>query len=212
MKRLLPLLVAFLSISLLTACGAATPSPTPSSPTPPMSSFHQTEPPAADEEFAVIETSKGTIKFRFFPEFAPETVKNFKELAKKGFYDGLIFHRVIPDFMIQGGDPSGNGTGGESYKGPGTTLKAEISPFLKHYYGALSMARKGGDLNSATSQFFIVQNHKGTDFLNDQYTVFGQTFEGLEVIDAIVNVDRDANDKPLKKVIMKKVTIENFKP
>ncbi len=211
MKKIAPILGIFLAISLLAACGPAT-SPTPiTSSTPPMASFHQTALPAEGEEFAVIETSKGTIKFRFFPEFAPETVKNFKELAKKGFYNGLIFHRVIPDFMIQGGDPSGNGTGGESYKGPGTTVKAEISPYLKHYYGAVSMARKGGDLNSATSQFFLVQNHKGSDFLNDQYTVFGQTFEGLDVIDAIVNVDRDASDKPLKKVIIKKVMIEEYK-
>ena len=177
-----------------------------------MAKFNQTDLPAAGEQIAVIKTNKGTIKFRFFPQYAPETVKNFTELAKKGFYNGLIFHRVIPDFMIQGGDPDGNGTGGETYKGPGTTLKAEIVPQLKNIQGAVSMARKGGDFDSASSQFFIVQNHNGAGFLDGQYTVFGQTFEGLDVVDAIVKVKRNGDDKPLQDVIMKKVTIEAYKP
>lgn len=173
----------------------------------PPATIDQTAPPAPGEKIAIIETSKGTITFKFFPEYAPETVKNFTELAQKGFYDKLTFHRVIPDFMIQGGDPSGNGTGGETYKGPGTTLKAEIVPQLKHINGAVSMARKGGDLNSATSQFFIVQNPKGAHFLDNQYTVFGQVVDGLDVVSAIANVKRNGDDMPLEAVVMKKVTI-----
>lgn len=172
-----------------------------------MSSSDQTSPPKSGEQIAIIETSKGTIKMKFFPDIAPETVKNFTELARKGFYDNLTFHRVIPDFMIQGGDPLGSGIGGESYKGPGTTVKAEFTDKLKHLRGTVSMARKGNDVNSASSQFFIVQNPDGVPFLDGQYTIFGQVYEGLDVVDAIVNVKRDSQDKPLEPVIMKKVTI-----
>lgn len=169
---------------------------------------NQAAAPLKGEQIAVIKTNKGVIKFKFFPEVAPETVKNFQELAKKGFYNGLIFHRVIPDFMIQGGDPAGNGTGGETYKGPGTALKAEFSDKLNHIRGAVSMARKGGDVDSATSQFFIVQNKAGANFLDGQYTIFGQTFEGLGVVDAIANAPRSENDMPKEKIIMESVTIE----
>lgn len=171
-------------------------------------SFNQTDPPAAGETVAIIQTNKGVIKMKFFPQFAPETVKNFVELAKKGFFNNLTFHRVIPDFMIQGGDPLGTGTGGETYKGPNTTLPGEVSPELHHVRGAVSMANKGGDPNTATSQFFIVQNKNGTDFLDGGYTIFGQVFEGFEVVDAIANTPRDENDKPLSPVIMEKVEIQ----
>lgn len=163
------------------------------------------------ETIAVLETTKGTIKIKFYPQFAPETVKNFLELSKKGFYNGLIFHRVIPNFMIQGGDPTGTGMGGETYRGPGTTLKAEIVPELKHIRGAVSMARKGNDINSATSQFFIVQNKDGADFLDGQYTIFGQVFEGMDVADAIVSEKRDTNDKPFVSQTIKSVMIESAK-
>lgn len=109
--------------------------------------------------------------------------------------------------MIQGGDPLGTGTGGETYKGPGTMLKAEFSDKLKHIRGAVSMARRGGDINSATSQFFIVQNRSGVADLNGQYTVFGQAFEGLEVVDEIAGVPRDQNDMPKTPVVMEKVEV-----
>lgn len=194
-------------ILLLSACGAAAPTPPP--PTTPMS-FDQIAPPKSGEEIAIIKTNKGVIKIKFFPQFTPETVKNFTELAKKGFYNNLKFHRVIPDFMIQGGDPLGTGMGGETYKGAGTALKAEISSELKHIRGAVSMARKGNDLNSATSQFFIVQNKDGYAALNGQYTIFGQAFEGLDIIDAIANEPRDPADVPLKPVIMESVTVETL--
>ncbi len=193
------LVSAGLVMLLLSACGAAAPM-----------AFNQTALPKSGEEIAIIKTNKGIIKIQFFPQFAPETVKNFTELAKKGFYNGLKFHRVIPDFMIQGGDPLGTGTGGETYKGPGTALKAEISDKLKHIRGALSMARKGNDLNSATSQFFIVQNKNGVSSLDGQYTVFGQAFEGLDVVDAIANEPRDPMDAPLEPVIMESVIVETL--
>lgn len=145
---------------------------------------------------------------KFFPQFAPETVKNFTELAKKGFFDGLTFHRVIPGFMIQGGDPLGSGTGGETHKGPGTTLPGEVSKQLSHIRGAVSMANKGGDPNTATSQFFIVQNPDGAKFLDGGYTIFGQVFEGLDVVDSIANSPRDGNDKPFTAVVMEKVMMQ----
>lgn len=176
-----------------------------------MPTFDQTAVPKKGDTIAIIETNMGTIKMQFFPQYAPETVNNFTTLAKKGFYNGLIFHRVIPDFMIQGGDPEGTGMGGETYKGKNTTLKAEIAPELHHILGAVSMARKGNDINSASSQFFIVQNKDGAPFLDRQYTVFGQVFEGLDVVDAIAKTDRDPSDKPFTDVTMKNVTIETVK-
>lgn len=163
---------------------------------------------SSDEKIAILKTSKGVIKMKFFSDEAPETVKNFQELAKKGFFNGLTFHRVIPDFMIQGGDPTGTGAGGETYKGPGTSLPGEVSAKLHHVYGTVSMANKGGDPATATSQFFIVQNKKGTPFLDGGYTIFGQVFEGLDVVDQIANLERDKNDKPLTPVKMEEVTIE----
>jgi peptidyl-prolyl cis-trans isomerase B (cyclophilin B) len=159
------------------------------------------------DKIAVIKTSMGEIKMKFYPKEAPETVKNFQELAKKGFFNGVTFHRVIPGFMIQGGDPTGTGMGGESYKGPGTTVKGEVSKNLKHVRGAVSMANKGGDPSTASSQFFIVQNKDGTPFLDGGYTIFGQVFEGFEVVDAIAAVERDDSDKPLTPVTMNEVTI-----
>ncbi|MBP9718630.1 peptidylprolyl isomerase [Candidatus Gracilibacteria bacterium] len=176
-----------------------------------MSSFDQLADPVAGDMIATIQTSKGTIKVKFFPQYAPETVKNFIELSKKSFYDGLIFHRVIDGFMIQGGDPEGTGMGGESYKGPGTTLKAEIVPELKHIKGALAMARKGYDINSASSQFYIVQNQGGVMQLNGQYTIFGQVTDGLTVVDAIAKVKVNDEDRPLSPVTIKKITVEEVK-
>ncbi len=174
-----------------------------------MKAIDQTLPSKSGEQIAVMKTSKGDIKIKFFPGQAPETVKNFVELSKKSFYDGLIFHRVIPDFMIQGGDPLGTGTGGETYMGPGTNLPDEISPDLKHIRGTLSMANAGP--NTARSQFFIVQAKDGTPWLNGHHAIFGQVFEGMEVVDAIVKVPADANNKPKEPVKILKVTIEEMK-
>lgn len=157
------------------------------------------------QEVAVIETVHGTIKLEFFEDKAPGHVKNFKDLANKKFYDGTTFHRVIPGFMIQGGDPnsksddrSSHGTGG-----PGHTIDAEFND-TKHDRGVLSMARSQ-DPNSAGSQFFICV--KDAHFLDGQYTAFGKVIEGMDVADKIVNEPRDANDNPEQRMEMKSVSI-----
>ena len=155
---------------------------------------------------AVIETNLGTIVFKLLPDLAPETVRNFETLSRNGFYNGTLFHRVIPGFMIQGGDPNtktGNkstwGTGG-----PGHTIKAEFSS-RSHHRGIVSMARSQ-DPNSAGSQFFIVTTD--STFLDRQYTVFGEVIEGMDVADKIVSLQRDRSDCPLEEVKMFHVKVE----
>ena len=147
------------------------------------------------------------IKAELYPEIAPNTVNNFISLVKKGFYDGLIFHRVIPDFMIQGGDPQGKGVGG-----PGYCIKGEFSQNgfkneLLHARGVLSMARTMAP-NSAGSQFFIM--HKDSPHLDGGYAAFGKVIEGIEAVDHICAVRTDWNDKPRIPQVMKKVTVETF--
>lgn len=159
------------------------------------------------QEVAVIKTTLGTIVLEFFEEDAPKHVANFKKLIGEGFYDGITFHRVIPGFMIQAGDPltkdddrSNDGTGG-----PGYTIDAEFNS-RKHLRGTLSMARKP-DPNSAGSQFFICL--KPQPGLDGQYTIFGQVTEGMDVVDKIAEVQRDKRDNPLQKVVMEEVSIES---
>ena len=153
----------------------------------------------------VIKTDFGDVKFSLLPDIAPETVRNFVSLAKKGFYDGTLFHRVIPGFMIQGGDPntknSDKSTWGQG--GPGYNLKAEFNS-RSHLRGIVSMAR-ANDPDSAGSQFFIVTSD--STFLDKQYTVFGEVVDGIEVADKIVNLPRDGNDCPEQEVKMLEVTI-----
>ena len=149
----------------------------------------------------------GTIKAELYPEIAPNTVNNFVSLINKGFYDGVIFHRVIPGFMIQGGDPKGMGTGGPGYSIKGEFTRNGFKNDLKHERGVLSMARAMAP-NSAGSQFFIM--HKNSPHLDGQYASFGNVLEGMEVVDAIANTRRGPNDKPLTPQVMKKVTVETF--
>ena len=149
----------------------------------------------------------GTIKAELYPEIAPNTVNNFVSLINKGFYDGVIFHRVIPGFMIQGGDPKGMGTGGPGYSIKGEFTRNGFKNDLKHERGVLSMARTMAP-NSAGSQFFIM--HKNSPHLDGQYASFGKVLEGMEVVDAIANTRRGPNDKPLTPQVMKKVTVETF--
>ena len=149
---------------------------------------------------ATIETDAGTMVAELYPKKAPQTVNSFVFLAREGFYEGLIFHRVIPGFMIQGGDPTGTGGGG-----PGYTLKAEFND-TPHDKGILSMARTN-DPDSAGSQFFVM--HARAPHLDGKYTAFGKVTKGLEVIDKIVNAPRDeSNDRPNEPVKIKKITIE----
>lgn len=177
---------------------------------------------------AEIKTTLGTIKVQLFPEEAPKTVKNFVQLAQDGYYDGIIFHRVIPDFMIQGGDPTGTGTGGESIFGQ--PFADEFSDKLFNLNGALSMANAGPNTNG--SQFFIVTNQHvpedmfnqmqaahfpddiiaaykngGIPWLDHRHTVFGQVISGLDIAQKISQVKRDAQDKPLTDVKIERITI-----
>ena len=190
--------------------------------------------PADDAEIAVITTSMGEIQVMFFPEQAPKAVENFTTLAKEGYYNGLKFHRVIEDFMIQGGDPNGNGTGGQSIWGQ--PFEDEFSTDLHNFRGALSMANSGTNTNG--SQFFIVQATStdpslvsqmrdlpdlygddvaakyeeigGTPWLDYRHTVFGQVIKGMDVVDAIAGVDTDANDMPTQDVIIENIEFSTF--
>lgn len=140
-----------------------------------------------------------------YPEIAPNTVNNFISLVKKGFYNGLCFHRVIDGFMIQGGDPKGNGTGGPGYTIRGEFSKNGFKNDLKHKRGVISMARSMMP-NSAGSQFFIM--HADAPHLDGQYAAFGQVIDGMDVIDKIAEVNVDYNDKPLRDQVIKSVTVD----
>ncbi|MBI2514606.1 peptidylprolyl isomerase [Candidatus Wolfebacteria bacterium] len=153
-----------------------------------------------------IKTNFGEIQFETYDNDAPKTAKNFIDLANKGFYNNLIFHRVIKDFMIQGGDPKGDGTGGPGYK-----FEDELDPNTESYKqgyvkGVVAMANAGPNTNG--SQFFIMLKDTA---LPHNYTIFGKVVKGQEVVDAIGNVQTGANDKPLKPVLMEKVSVEVMK-
>lgn len=189
------------ALLLFSACAS---SPAPSSAVAPT----VTPAPAASgsKEVATIQTDFGNIVIEFLPDKAPGHVENFKKLARSGFYDGTAFHRVIPGFMIQGGDPntksddrSRHGTGG-----PGYAIKAEFND-VSHVRGVVSMARSS-DPNSAGSQFFIVVADSTN--LDGKYSAFGRVVQGMDVADKIVNSPRDARDNPLQKAVMKRVTIQ----
>ena len=195
--------------------------------------FHQLNKPTENDTIAIIKTNMGEIKIKLFPQFAPKTVENFTTHAKNGYYDGLIFHRVIKDFMIQGGDPTGTGCGGESIWG--RSFEDEFTSELHNLRGALSMANAGPNTNG--SQFFIVQANNcpedfimqmkqidekvfpnecveayeeigGTPWLDFRHTVFGQVYDGMDVVDAIANVATKAQDKPVSDVIIETIIIE----
>ena len=151
----------------------------------------------------VIEMESGaTIKLELYPDVAPKTVANFEKLVGEGFYDGLTFHRVIPGFMIQGGDPLGNGMGGAEEKIVGEFRQNGFQNNLKHTRGVISMARSMNP-NSASSQFFIM--HKDAPHLDGAYAAFGKVIEGIEVVDEIASIPTDFSDRPKIAVRMKKV-------
>ena len=194
-------------------------------------SDYQLKAPETDDIVAIMKTNMGDIKIKLFPKEAPKTVENFTTHAKNGYYNGLIFHRVIKDFMIQGGDPMGSGIGGESIWG--RSFEDEFTPELHNLRGALSMANAGPNTNG--SQFFIVQASEvpggmleqmkdlpdaypeecakaytelgGTPWLDFRHTVFGQVFEGMDVVDAIANVKVGMNDKPVEDVKIESIEI-----
>jgi len=168
--------------------------------------YSQEEVKKMSETRAAIETKFGNVEISFFPEIAPNHVSNFIELSKKGFYDGTTFHRVIPGFMIQGGDPNSKNPDRSSHGmgGPGYTIKAEFNN-RPHKRGTLSMARSSNP-DSAGSQFFICV--ADSSFLDKQYTVFGEVISGMEVVDKIVNQPRDRKDNPTERVEMKIKIVE----
>ncbi|EIX6335181.1 peptidylprolyl isomerase [Listeria monocytogenes] len=184
---------------------------------------------APNEIEAEMITNRGTISIKLFPEIAPKTVENFVTHSKNGYYDGLIFHRVIPEFMIQGGDPDGRGTGGESIWGE--SFEDEFSTEAFNLRGALSMANAGPNTNG--SQFFIVQKpdmpadmlgqmeqagfpveiieaykQGGTPWLDGRHTVFGHVIEGMDVVDEIANLPTGMQDKPVNDVVIEKINIK----
>lgn len=194
--------------------------------------FHQLNKPAEKDTIAIMKTNMGEIKIKLFPEFAPKTVENFTTHAKNGYYDGLIFHRVIKDFMIQGGDPTGTGCGGESIWG--RSFEDEFTGELHNLRGALSMANAGPNTNG--SQFFIVQASEvpanmleqmkdladngfpaeitkayselgGTPWLDFRHTVFGQVVNGMDTVDDIAKTKVGANDKPVNDVVIDTIDI-----
>lgn len=149
----------------------------------------------------------GIMKAELYPEIAPNTVNNFISLVNKGFYNGLIFHRVISGFMIQGGCPDGNGMGGPGYSIKGEFSQNGVANNLKHSEGVLSMARAMHP-NSAGSQFFIM--HKNSPHLDGSYAAFGKIVEGMDVVNAIADVRTDYNDRPMKEQKIKSVTVDTF--
>ncbi len=195
--------------------------------------MNQLNKPAANETTAVMHTNMGDIAIRLFPDHAPKAVENFITHAKNGYYDGIVFHRVIKDFMIQGGDPTATGCGGESIWGH--NFKDEFTPELHNLRGALSMANAGPGTNG--SQFFIVQANSvhpnfisqmkelpdyfpaeaveayaqvgGTPHLDYHHTVFGQVYEGMDVVDAIASVATNHSDKPLEDVTILGIDVTN---
>lgn len=198
--------------------------------------MNQLQLPQKGEEIAIISTKFGKIKMRLFPEIAPKAVENFKTHIENGYYNGVTFHRVIKDFMIQGGDPDGTGRGGKSIWG--IPFEDEFDLSYRNIRGALSMANSGPNTNG--SQFFIVQNSKvdkdiiaqmkdlgeengfpesivkayeelgGAYWLDGRHTVFGQVFEGMDVVDRISEVDTNLNDNPTIPVIMEEVEITKY--
>lgn len=199
--------------------------------------LEQLQLPKSGEEVAVIKTNHGDIKIRLFPDVAPKAVENFKTHARNGYYNGVTFHRVMNEFMIQGGDPEGSGRGGESIWG--APFEDEFSMNYRNIRGALSMANAGPGTNG--SQFFIVQKTEteadiirqmrqagtskgypeevvdayeklgGTFWLDGKHTVFGHVYEGMDIVDKIASVKVDGNDKPLEPVIMETVEIVEYK-
>ncbi len=161
---------------------------------------------SGDNPIVTIEMDSGkTIKVELYPKVAPNSVNNFISLVKKGFYDGTIFHRIIPGFMIQGGDPDGTGMGGPGYSIEGEFSQNRFKNDLKHTAGVLSMARAQNP-NSAGSQFFLMV--ADSPHLDGAYAAFGKVTEGMDVVNEIVKLDRDRNDRPLTPPVMKKVTVD----
>ncbi|RAZ66621.1 peptidylprolyl isomerase [Planococcus maitriensis] len=227
MKKYGWLVILLIAAIALAACGNTEEqgtSGTESDSTEEVQGYPQLEQGITEETVVDMNTSEGTIRIRLFPEIAPKAVENFLGHAESGYYDGVIFHRVIENFMLQGGDPTGTGSGGESIYGE--PFEDEFSDRLFNFRGALSMANAGPGTNG--SQFFIVQAKEikegsaadypeeitaayeemgGTPWLDGLHTVFGQVDEGMDVVDQIAAVEKGQNDKPLEDVVIESIDI-----
>lgn len=197
MKRYLTAFAVMVTLLVMLTAGCA--GSNTASPNKPETAPKAAEVATAKNSVALFETSKGNFRVELFEDKAPLTTKNFITLANKGFYNGLIFHRVIDNFMIQGGDPKGNGTGG-----PGYTIPDEFHRDLKHDEGVISMANAGP--NTGGSQFFITL--KATPWLDNKHAVFGKVIEGMDVVKTIGKVKTGPQDKPVEDVVIKKITIQ----
>lgn len=196
MKKIYPLLFISIVLSILASCGS--------------NDVNDAKLPTFEETDAVPIVSMtmengGEVEIALYPNYAPNTVNNFISLVKDGFYDGLIFHRVIPDFMIQGGDPQGTGTGGPGYSIVGEFNNNGYDNSLLHKRGVISMARSQ-HMDSAGSQFFIMV--ADSSHLDGDYAAFGEVINGMDVVDEIVNVERGNHDKPIEDQVIKKMTVE----
>ncbi|MFT8323322.1 MAG: peptidylprolyl isomerase [Bacillus sp. (in: firmicutes)] len=196
-KKIMPFVYIVLFLFVLTACGTSKSTEKES---------NTKYPDVKENSIATITMTDGAeIELELYPKVAPNTVANFISLANKGFYNGLTFHRVIPGFMIQGGDPDGNGTGDPGYSIKGEFSSNGVTNDVKHERGIISMARSN-DPDSAGSQFFIMV--ADAEHLDGEYAAFGKVIKGMDTVDKIVQVDRNESDKPKVDVVMKKITID----
>lgn len=214
MRKLKVALLVCVSLILLTVIGCGTttknnanPANTTTNSNTPEQANGGTQPNTKNPIVTITMASGEEIKLELYPNVAPNTVKNFISLVQKGFYNGTTFHRVIPQFMIQGGDPQGNGSGGPGYSIKGEFTKNGFNNTLKHERGVISMARTNAP-DSAGSQFFIMV--AAATSLDNNYAAFGKVLSGMETVDKIVNSQRDKSDKPLQSQVMKTVTVDTL--
>jgi len=200
-KKPFLLLLVFTLTILLTACGETDKQNSSAAATPTLQLLDSSQHPLVTMEMS----NGGVVYIELYPEVAPNTVANFVSLVEKGFYDNLIFHRVIPEFMIQGGDPQGTGIGGPGYSIAGEFTQNKFDNLLEHKRGVISMARSQHP-DSAGSQFFIM--HKDAPHLNGAYAAFGEVIEGMDTVDAIAMQERDASDMPLDPIYIVKATVD----
>ena len=206
-KRWATLLMLCTSMILMTGCSGSAGTPASNGKPAPKSETDKPATPPAKNRIVRMETNKGVIRIEMFEDKAPITTKNFIDLATKGFYDGVIFHRVIDGFMIQGGDPEGSGMGGPGYSIKGEFVQNGVENDLAHTAGVLSMARSMSP-DSAGSQFFIM--HKDAPHLDGAYAAFGKVTDGMDTVNSIAECETDYNDMPHDPQIMKTVTVETF--
>lgn len=202
MKKLIALICAFALVFSFAACSKK-----------PGNEEENSAPAGSEGKNPVVTLNMedgGAIVIELYPDVAPNTVKNFLSLASSGFFDGVIFHRIVPGFVIQGGDPEGTGFGGPGYQIKGEFTANGFENGLSHTRGVVSMARGAYSMDSAGSQFFICLSDDHTETLDGSYASFGKVIEGMDIVDSIAAVKFDSNSKPLEDVVIQNVTVETF--